>query len=128
MSGYRHGHRSSDREIDRHGRDERERSPARRDRSGRERRYEEDAHGGRYGHPQERYGGRHEGQRSTLPTTVPVPTGGRELVVKPPPMSGTAGIQVLLNVNFFEIQSLPIRKTFSYDVSSPNHGFAWQKC
>ena len=32
-------------------------------------------------------------------------------------MVGTAGTKVIVNINFFEIQSLPIQKTYTYDVS-----------
>jgi len=128
MSGYRDSRRRNDRDRAPYGRDNRERSPRRDDRPHREPRYEQQARGGQHRDVEDRYGDRPVAQGSTLPAAVPVPSGGREITMKERHMSGTAGIQVSLNVNLFEIQSLPIQKTFSYDASSSNHGFAWKRC
>lgn len=51
-----------------------------------------------------------------LPARVPVPNAGREFKTKTPMVQGTAGQECSLIVNHFRIQSLPIIKTFVYDL------------
>jgi len=125
-------HRRDERDIGHYGRDERERSPSRNQRSRREDRYDDSSHGSRQStgylatrrDSQSGRGDRHNSTSaepsrpglSELPTRVPIPAEGREVKMKGGPMQGSAGYSVLLSVNHFEIQSLPIIKIYQYDL------------
>lgn len=124
MSGYRDDRRQHNRNSGRSGRDDRERSPRREARPNdqvRESRYE--AGPSRPTHDRHNLGAQRDSpntyaERSRLPTEVPVPVAGRKLGFASPAMLGRAGRPVRLDVNFFELQSLPIQKTYCYDVST----------
>ncbi|KAI9821210.1 MAG: hypothetical protein M1827_003944 [Pycnora praestabilis] len=51
-----------------------------------------------------------------LPKAVDVPKGGRLFELKEPEMKGTAGSSTRINVNHYEIQSLPVQKTYQYNI------------
>ncbi|KAI9783161.1 MAG: hypothetical protein M1816_001483 [Peltula sp. TS41687] len=73
-----------------------------------------------------RYGGRGSDGGSTsyattssgasLPSTVPVPSTGRQFNPLTPPMKGTIGKPTRILVNHYEIQSLPTVKTHTYEI------------
>src|SRR5579862_3692436 len=58
--------------------------------------------------------------RSTLPdlpSEVEIPGNGRRFQVEVAPMVGTIGEPTKIIVNHYEIQSLPVVRTYTYDVS-----------
>jgi hypothetical protein len=52
-----------------------------------------------------------------LPRDAEVPQNGRKFEQAGTPMKGTAGRRTKIIVNHYEVQSLPIIKTYTYDVS-----------
>ncbi|KAI9878840.1 MAG: hypothetical protein M1830_010363 [Pleopsidium flavum] len=116
MSNYPENRRRRDqRDSGHYGRDPRERSPLRHQRSLREGRYDDGSHGNRQSfHATQRDSA--EPSRRVLSTRIPIPSGGREFKVNGPAMQGTVGHSIRLNANFFVIQSLPVVKTYQYDM------------
>ncbi len=51
-----------------------------------------------------------------LPMTVAVPNSGRAFTIPPLPVEGTDGRPTTVLVNHFELQSLPVVKSYIYNV------------